>query len=341
MSTKRPLIALLAAPNTSPSVLYGLYDVLYSVGAVFPDMTIGDPAQEALDVRIVSEGGEPFRCLGGVLVEPHAAIADVPSPDAVIVCDMYSSIHDAPIGRYPALSAWLRNVHSAGSLVASVCSGTLVLAEAGLLDQREAAAHWAYGLLFAQSYPKVRLRKHSLLCLSSASDRIITAGGVTSWQDLALYLIAHFLGPQQAAETAKVFLLSGHEDGQLPFMAMNRRVNRSDSVIADCQEWIAINYAVTNPVQALAHRTGLNPRTLSRRFLAATGRGPLEYVQEMRMEEAKQMLEIGSEPIEEISATVGYDDAAAFRRLFKRLVGISPSTYRRRFSNIARRWNSA
>jgi transcriptional regulator GlxA family with amidase domain len=219
-------------------------------------------------------------------------------------------------------------------LVASVCSGTLVLAEAGLLDQREAAAHWAYGVLFAQSYPNVRLRKGSILCLSSASDRIVTAGGVTSWQDLALYLIAHFCGAERASETAKVYLLSGHEDGQLPFAAMNRRVNRSDSVVADCQEWIALNYARANPVQTMVQRTGLNPRTLSRRFLAATGRAPLEYVQEMRMEEAKQMLEVGSEPIEAISAAVGYADAAAFRRLFKRVVGITPSTYRRRFSTV-------
>jgi transcriptional regulator GlxA family with amidase domain len=337
MPNKRPLIALLAAPNTSSAVLYGLYDILYSVGAVYPDMTIGDPGIESLEVRIVSENGEPFRCVGNILVEPHNAISDVPSPDAVVVCDMYSSIHEAPTGRYPLLSTWLSGVHSRGGLVASVCSGALVLAEAGLLDHREAAAHWAYGVLFEQAYPNVRLRKGSILCLSSAADRIVTAGGVTSWQDLALYLIAHFCGTERASQTAKVYLLSGHEDGQLPFAAMNRRVNRSDSVIADCQEWIALNYAQTNPVQTMIQRTGIHPRTLSRRFLAATGRSPLEYVQEMRMEEAKQMLEVGSEPIEEISMLVGYEDAAAFRRLFKRLVGITPSTYRRRFANGGRR----
>lgn len=337
MSPRRPLIALLAAPNSSPGVLYGLYDILYSVGAAYPDMIIGEPAPEVLEVRIVSEAGEPFRCIGGVLVEPHAAIADLPRPDAVVVCDMYCSIHEAPVGRYPVLSDWLCDAHAGGSLIASVCSGALVLAEAGLLDRREAAAHWGYEVLFSQSYPKVRLRKDSVLCLSAADERIVTAGGVTSWQDLALYLIAHFCGTRQAVETAKVFLLSGHEDGQLPFAAMNRRMNRSDSAVAQCQEWIALHYAEPNPVQTIARRTGLNPRTLSRRFLAATGRSPLEYVQEMRVEEAKQMLEVGSQPIDEISATVGYDDPAAFRRLFKRLVGISPSTYRRRFSNLGRR----
>src|SRR5262245_23456206 len=104
MSMQRPLIALLAAPNSSPGVLYGLYDILYSVGAAFPDMTVGEVTSEVLEVRIVSEGGEPFRCIGGVLVEPHAAIADLPQPDAVVVCDMYCSIYEAPVGRYPVIS---------------------------------------------------------------------------------------------------------------------------------------------------------------------------------------------------------------------------------------------
>ena len=94
----KPLIALLAAQETSPSVLYGLYDVLYSVGAVYPDMTVGEPGPEALDVRIVAAKAEPFRCVGGVMVEPHAAIDAIARADVVIVCDMYTPIHEPPRG---------------------------------------------------------------------------------------------------------------------------------------------------------------------------------------------------------------------------------------------------
>ena len=106
----KPLIALLAAKETSPSVLYGLYDVLYSVGAVYPDMTMGEPGPEALNVCIVAAEAEPFRCAGNVMVEPHAAIDAVERADVVVVCDMYTPIHEPPRDRYPREMAWLREV---------------------------------------------------------------------------------------------------------------------------------------------------------------------------------------------------------------------------------------
>jgi transcriptional regulator GlxA family with amidase domain len=138
-------VLLWAAENTSPAVLYGLYDVLYSVGAVFRDMTMGTPGPESMDVRIVCTGGTPFRCIGDTMVEPHAAISGIDGADAIIVCDMYSPINKARVGEYPEIATWLRKMHTRGALVASVCSGSLVLAEAGLLDGREAAAHIGTG----------------------------------------------------------------------------------------------------------------------------------------------------------------------------------------------------
>lgn len=331
-TSRRPKIVLLAAENTTPSVLYGLYDVLYSVGAVYADMTEGAPGPESMDVKIVSRDGLPFRCASNVLVEPHAAMSAIDEADAVVVCDMYSPITKAPTGNYAEIATWLRAMHGQGALVASVCAGALVLAEAGLLDGRDAAVHWAYGELFAQNYPLVRVQKNCVLCLSAESDGIVTAGGVTSWQELALYLTASFCGHRQACETAKIHLLAGHEDGQLPFAAMNRRINTSDLVISECQRWIAENFTLPNPVQAMAARTGMNSRTLSRRFGAATGRSPIEYVQGLRMEEAKRILEDDKTPAEDVGVLVGYEDPASFRRIFRREVGVSPAAYRKKFA---------
>ncbi len=247
---------------------------------------------------------------------------------------MYSPINEAPIGQYAEFALWLRAMHDQGTLVTSVCSGALVLAEASLLKDREAAAHRAYEELFAKHYPDVRMRKDSVLCLSAADDRIVTAGGVTSWQDLALYLIARFCGHRQACETAKVHLLAGHEDGQLHFAAMNRRSGTEDKVIALCQTWIAENYALPNPVQIMAERAGLNKRTLSRRFRSATGCSPIGYVQALRVEEARRMLEDDADSIDEIGAAIGYDDPASFRRLFQRQTGLSPAAYRKKYAFI-------
>lgn len=336
---ERPVLALLAAPETSASVLYGLYDVLLSVGAVYLDMVVGKPGRELLDIRIVSADGQPFHCVGNVPVEPHAAIGQMSGPDAVpdavIVCDMYTSIYSTPSGRYPREIDWLRHVHSRGALVSSVCSGALLLAEAGLLDGREATAHWAYRDLFGRNYPQVRFRNESVLCLTEEADRIVTAGGVSAWHDLAVYLIARFCGYRHAIEMAKVFLISGHSDGQSPYAVMTRPMESKDAAIRDCQAWIADHYAQPNPVEAMVARSDLNARTFSRRFRKATGYAPIDYVQALRIEAAKQALETESLPVEDISAAVGYEDSASFRRVFKRRVGLSPAVYRRKFQRLS------
>ena len=237
-----------------------------------------------LDVSIVASTAEPFRCFGSILVEPHAALADVDEVEAVIVCDMYTPIDTPPHGRFAVEIDWLRRMHARGALLASVCSGSLLLAESGLLDGRSCAGHWAYRDLFHSAYPRIRFGPGEVLDRSSEEDGLITAGGVTSWQDLALCLIARFCGAEHASRTAKVYLLAGHEDGQLPFSAMTRRVRTCDAVIRDCLAWIADNYATPNPVSAMTDRSRLTRRTFARRFQAATGRRPIDYVHAVRID---------------------------------------------------------
>ena len=238
---------------------------------------------------------EPFRCFGNILVEPHAAIADVDDADAVIVCDMYTPIDTPPRGRFAVEIDWLRRMHERGALLSTVCSGSLLLAESGLLDGRSCAGHWAYRDMFATAYPRIRFVPGAILDVWSEGDGLITAGGTTAWQDLALRLITRFCGPEHAAQTAKVYLLAGHEDGQLPFAAMTRPVRNDDAVILECLAWIDDNYATPNPVSAMAERSGLTRRTYARRFQAATGRRPIDHVHALRIEAARALLETGAQ----------------------------------------------
>ena len=162
------------------------------------------------------------------------------------------------------------------------------------------------------------------------------AGGGTSWQDLALYLIARFVGVDAAMQVARINLIDWHAIGQQPFARLARSCQVDDAVIARCQTWIAEHYHEPSPVAALVRLSGLAERSFKRRFQQATGMAPLEYVHTLRLEEAKQMLETGDQPIEAIANEVGYEDAGFFSRLFRRHVNLTPAQYRKRFGSMRR-----
>jgi transcriptional regulator GlxA family with amidase domain len=329
-------VSILALPESSASVLYGLYDVLSSAGRIWSEITGEPESAPALEVRIVAPDKEPFRCWGGAPVAPQASLADTPSGDIAIVSDLAIPIDFDPSGAWPEAVDWVRRQQAGGALVAAVCSGSVLLAEAGLLDGRAATTHWAYRELFARRFPQVRLSLDEVLVPAGPEADIVTTGGAASWEDLALYLIARFCGEEEARRMAKAFLFGDRSEGQLPYAAMIRPRPHSDQVIADCQAWIAEHYAAPNPVSRMVERSGLPERSFKRRFGAATGFKPVAYVQTLRIEEAKQQLETTDWPTDRIGAAVGYEDPASFRRLFKRQTGITPARYRQRFRGVSR-----
>jgi transcriptional regulator GlxA family with amidase domain len=193
--------------------------------------------------------------------------------------------------------------------------------------------------MYRKHFPQVTLKDQDVLTITGEDGRIVTAGGVASWQDLALYLIARLCGHRHAIEAAKVHLISSHEEGQLPYAAMGARPQKDHRIINDCQVWIADNYTCSNPVSQMVERSGLKPRTFARRFFAATGYPPMEYVHSLRIEEAKQILETEALSVDEVGRRVGYEDAAYFRRLFKRKAGLTPARYRRKFASFGGGWH--
>ena len=200
-----------------------------------------------------------------------------------------------------------------------------------MLNGQDATSHWGYFEELRFDYPQVRWRIEKSLCVSGEDDQFVTSGGATAWQELALYIIARFCGVEQAARTAKLWLIPSRDDGQAPFAALTPGIPHEDGVVRDCQVWIADNYADANPITAMVALSALPPTTFARRFKRATGYRPMDYVHILRVEEAKQMLETGDESIDWIGREVGYEDPASFRRIFKRKVGLTPSIYRRGF----------
>lgn len=328
----RPLnVQILALPASAPMAIYGLFEVLGSAGRLWSKLT-GQPGGSCRPIRpsIVARTGEPFPSAIGIPISPHAALDGAPPADVVIVADVELPLPEDPGRAWRAELDWLMSAAEGTSVICSTCTGSVVLAEAGLLDGRDAASHWSAASLFRDRYPQVRYRPERILCDSGLGGRLITSGGASSWQDLALYIIGRYCGPEEAVRTSRIFLLGDRSDGQLPYAALARPRTHEDAAVAAAQTWIADAYASENPVAAMASHSGLPPRTFKRRFKQATGYTPVEYVQTLRIEEAKQLLETGGRPVDEIAADVGYADPTFFRRLFKRKVGISPARYRQK-----------
>ena len=328
--------AILALPETTASVVFGMYDLFMSAGRDWGLIVRGTPGPAVIRPVIVSAVTGPFETANGVRIEPQATLESALDADIVCVPELMVPPGEPIDGRFDREIAWLRECHTRGATLATACSGAILLAEAGLLKGHDATTHWAYCDVMRTRYPGVRVHPERALVASGEGQRLVMAGGGTTWLDLALYLIARFVSVDEAMHVARINLIDWHQIGQQPFARLARSRQSSDAVIAQCQTWIADHYREAAPVSAMVKLSGLAERTFKRRFKDATGMGPLEYVHTMRLEEAKHMLETGEAPVEAIASEVGYEDAAFFSRLFRRNVDLTPAQYRKRFGSMRR-----
>jgi len=329
-----PQIAILATPETTASVVHGLYDLFKCAGRDWPMVVNGAPGAPLLDAVIVGERAGPVMAANDVPIHAHLALADCTAPAVACVPELMLSPAAEMDGRFGAEIAWIRQCHAAGALLATACSGAILLGEAGLLDGEDATTHWAFCELLQRRHPLARVRPQRALVTSGEGQRLVMAGGGTSWLDLGLYLIGRLVGIEAAMQVARLNLIDWHEVGQQPYARVARTRQVDDAVIGRCQSWIATHYADAAPVAAMVRLSGLPDRSFQRRFKLATGMSPLQYVHTLRIEEAKHMLETGDAAIEAVANEVGYDDAAFFGRLFRRAVNLTPAQYRRRFGGL-------
>ena len=334
-------VALLAMPEVTASALFGMFDLFSAPGRDWPFITAGEPGLQRMNPYIVARDKADFQAANGIAVRPDHAMADCPLPDIICIPDFFVNPGEILTGRYDPEAAWLKQAHGQGSFLCSACSGAVLLGEAGFLDGAEATIHWGYVKTLLNNYPKVRVNLDRSLIMSGEAQRIVMAGGGTSWQDLALWLIARFVSPEEAMRVARIYMLQWHDLGQTPFASLLGRGQADDAMIRESQDWLADHYAKPSPVAEMIARSGLAERTFVRRFARATGLTPLDYIHALRLEEAKQMLETGPQPVEAIAEDVGYEDPSFFSRLFRRKVGLTPAQYRRRFAGLRKAMGNA
>lgn len=327
-------VALLAVPESTAWTLFGVYDLLSSTGRDWELLTAGRPGDCPIVPRIVARDREGFRAANGAWIRPDAGMDEPPTPQVVYVAALQTPPGQTMAGRYPREAEWIAEAHRRGAVVASAGSGALLLAEAGLLDGRNATTHWGYAEALEKAYPTVRTHAERVLVAAGDRRRIITAGGGISWQNLVLFLVARFFGVEEAMRLARVHLIEWQPGGRLPFCPLTQPRQEEDRIIASCQEWIADHYASPSPVAAMMRLSGLTERTFKRRFTKAAGVPPIDYVHILRLEEAKRLLETSGNSVETVANKVGYEDTTFFRRLFRRSIGLSPREYRARVSAL-------
>lgn len=228
------------------------------------------------------------------------------------------------------LARWLRAHHAAGATLASVCAGAFLLGQTGLLDGRTATTHWTYAEVLGSRFPAIRVDVDQLVI---DDGDIITAGGLMAWTDLGLKLVDRLLGPGVMIETARFLLVDPPGREQRYYSHFSPRLHHGDEPVLRVQHWLQAQETINVTLAAMAARAGLEERTFLRRFHKATGLKPTEYCQHLRVGKARQMLESTGRTVEQVAWDVGYADPAAFRKIFSRLVGLSPGEYRRRFGS--------
>ena len=232
----------------------------------------------------------------------------------------------------PELVPWISRQYNRGAHVASICTGVFLLAETGLLDGKSATLHWGFAEMFRRKYPQVNLKQDQMFI---DQGRLYCSAGVNAGMDLSLYLVEKFCGRQTAVQSAKTMILDLGREMQTPYISFLFPKDHGDPLVVKTQEWIEQHYTQSIDYDRLAGKFRMSRRSLERRFKQATGVTPLGYLQQLRVETAKRLLEDGSQTFNEITYQVGYEDIPFFRKVFVRLTGLRPKEYQQRFAGYS------
>jgi transcriptional regulator GlxA family with amidase domain len=283
--------------------------------------------QALFDVFTVARTHDPVTATGGLVLVPRHAFADAPAIDLLLVPGGFGT---RPLLQDKETIAWIRATAAAARRTASVCTGALLLARAGLLDGRRATTHWSACDALARRHPRVRVEPDPIFV---RDGDVYTSAGVTSGMDLALALVEEDHGRELALAVARgLVLFLKRPGGQSQFSAQLSSQLASRQPLQELQAWIVENVHADLSVDALAARVGMSPRNFARVFTREVGATPALFVEIARVEAARRRLEEdGGRGIEAVAAECGFGSAETMRRAFLRRVRVSPSDYRTRF----------
>jgi len=320
-------VAILNFEGAVPSSVAGPYDMLAKLPAIAQSLHV--KAKTFFEVDIVNTDNlvskQPFNMVGNIILN------DRKTYDLICIPAMNFTGIEHTLQQETAMIKWIRKQYDRGAEVASMCLGAFALASTGLLDGKRATTHWMGAAYFKQLFPKVKVEDDKIIV---DEGRIYTSGAAFAFTSLMIYLIEKFCGRDIALAASKVFMIQVHDSSQHSFSIFNLQRNHEDYDIGRVQDFIEKNYQELLTINGLAEKFNMSSRTFIRKFTAITGNTPLEYIQRVRVEVAKRLLEKGKLTVEQVCLEVGYGDFGFFRNIFKRLTGLTPQEYKRKYVHM-------
>lgn len=318
------VVFLICEHMLSTSVTLPLEQLQSAVSLARASHLFGKRKQKLLDVQLVSKDGKPVTCHSGLSLQATCAAEAITEADIIYLPALWRN-PIPQIHTHQNILPWLQHHHANGAILAGVSTGCYFLAEAGLLNNKPATTHWYYFDDFQQRYPLVELKRKYFI---TRAENIFCTGSVNSLADLTIHFIQRYFSRDIATHVERHFF---HEirlayGGARSFIEMESA--HPDEEIMRAQMWLQENFASDINLQMLAEKFEMSPRNFNRRFRAATGRSPLDFLQNTRIDNARELLQTSNLGVAEVMHQVGYTDAKHFNRLFKKYIGTTPSQYR-------------
>jgi AraC family transcriptional activator FtrA len=315
-----------------PRVVALAYDrlAIFEFGITAEFFALARPEMDFVPYRFAVAAADPppLRALGGVRVEVDGGLELLRDANLIVVPG-WRDLEDRP---RPEITAAVRTAAERGARVVSICSGVFLLAHAGLLDGRRATTHWRYTEKLARLFPRIRVEPDVLYV---DEGNVMTSAGSAAGIDLMLHLVRKDYGPQVANMFARRMVVPPHRDGGQSQFVVQPIAVRTNDRIATVADWMAGNLCAAITTEALADRAAMSVRTFTRRFRAATGTAPIEWLIRLRVRRAQDLLETTDASIDRVAHESGFGAPETLRHHFRRMVGTSPSAWRNAFRHKA------
>ena len=317
-------IGILAYDGCTASMIVGVLDILSFANGYQAKK------ENLFDVSIITENGRPANGFSKFPIQAQRSIKTRAEFDLIYIPGFVGELDDM-LFQQKKLIDWVKKQYKRGVTLAAACNGNFLLAETGALDKKKATTHWSLVKTFKERYEKITVEPEKIVI---DNGPVLSAAGVTAYFNLAIVLVERYGSKDLALASAKVFLVDSGRKIQTPYQMFHVTKNHGDDEIVQVQEWLEANYNKTVTLEKMTQICNLTKKTLMRRFKGVTGDSPMSYLQKLRVENAKRMLESKKVAFNEITWRVGYNDISSFHKVFKSETGLTPIEYRSKFSIV-------